>query len=263
MSKTAAAPDKAVKVKAKPNPPRLVKLGCAALVLSGICAVGASASLHWLKTWLFISGKKHNPKPGKKNHQTIAELHDQVSKTATSQIVASIVVLIALTLVAVAAYRGRYWARWGTIGLWILATFTGTIAGVGSVLLIAQSEPNAFKIPAFFAGAFLMIAVLCVSLRPSTQYFARNKPVRAAGAPQRRGMFAPRDPAQARPAGGRFGAARSAPARSEATTRPAAPASSKPDRSRSKQRANADAVARGAELARSRARASKSRRTVE
>ncbi|MDT4903631.1 MAG: hypothetical protein QOH52_1647 [Pseudonocardiales bacterium] len=248
----------------RPSPPRNVVLASVALVVAGISALGAAFSLYGLKDWLHKTAITANNKlkATDKNHKTDSQLLHQVNSTITGQVVATIVLFVALSFIAFAVYRGRYWARWTVLGLWVLSTFTGTLAGFASVVSIGTSEPIAFKVPAFLAGVFFIAAVVLTSLKPSIAYFNLSRPERPAGAPVRRGLFAPREAAPARPgAAGRRGSAVRA-----ATTRPAGKAdadagSGQPDRSRSKQRANAEAVAKGAELARTRAKASKSRRT--
>lgn len=240
----------------KPSPPRFVLLAAGALVLSGLAAVGAALSLFGLKDWLFDSITKANKDAKPKDKKSVPELHDQVDLTVKSQLIATAVVLVALIVVALAVYKGRYWARWGVLGLWVLATFTGTLAGLVSVASIASDQPLGFKLPAFVSGVLFVAAVVLTNLRPSTEYFNHNRPVRpnrAGGGAPRRGLFAPREAAPA----GRGGAARGSAGAVSAQEKP----SGAPDRSRSKQRANADAVAKGAELARTRAKASKSRRT--
>jgi hypothetical protein len=237
-----------------------VVLAAAALVLAGVAALGAALSLYGLKDWLFTTAVKANDKLKTKDQKTITELHNQVNSTITGQVVATVVLALALSFIAFAVYRGRYWARWTVLGLWVLSTFTGTLAGFASVVSIATSEPIAFKVPAFIAGVSFIAAVVLTSLKPSIAYFNLSRPERPAGAPARRGLFAPRGAAPARPgAAGRAGSR-------QAATRPAGRAAAEPaegsaDRSRSKQRANAEAVAKGAELARNRAKASKSRRS--
>lgn len=238
--------------KAKPSPPRQVLLLVGALLLAGVAAVAAGATLFGLKDWLFESAQKTNKKS--KSPVSLAELHSQVNKTPMSQLVVCLVLLVALLLVAAAAYRGRYFARWVVIGVWILGSLTPTPVGFTSVLAIGSSAPVSYKATAFLAGIAMIAAVVLVNLRPSVEYFNANRPPRPAGAPQRRGLFAPRPPMPPRDSSSSNGATRTA------TTRPAnAPAN---DRSKSKQRASADAVAKGAEAARARAKAaSKSRRT--
>ncbi len=297
----------------KPAPPRLVIYAVAALVLSGIAAVLASATLFTgsVKVWVRdgardtlsnqmrdkvddikkagpdtgdratqlddlrkqITGFKNTPsdqltpvanqikakidelEPGAsskgkdlfkdldKQATSVRDINDQIGTQQKGALISSIVVFIALGVAAAAAYRGRYWVRWATLGLWVLATFTGTLAGLGSVMSVGADIPGLFKVPAFLSGAALVVAVVLTNLRPSVEYFNSSRPDRGAR-PQRRGLFAPPQ----RPA--------ATPADDEDTR----PARSSNDRARTKQRSS-EAVAKGAELARSRAKASKSRRS--
>lgn len=248
---------------AKPPPPRQVVLAAVALVLAGVAGLGAALSLYGLKGWLFSTAQKVNRKATGKNHRTVAELHHQVSTTITGQLVATLVVAAALAFMAFAVYRGRHWSRWGVLGLWVLSTFTATLVGFSYLVTIASSEPLAFKVPTFLGALLFVTAVVLTNLKPSAAYFNLSRPVRVPGAPGRRGLFAPRDPAQAGRAGasgGRAGA-RAGDARSRPPARASAAGADGLERSRAKQRAHAEAVAKGAELARTRAKASKSRRT--
>lgn len=188
-----------------------------------------------------------------------AEITKQVNRTPTTQLIASLVVLAALGFISYSTWRGRYWVRWGVLIIWVLCTFTGTLAGLNSILMIFGNIPAAFKLPAGLAGISLAAAVVLAMLRPSVEYFALSRPAPAPGAPARRGLFAPRTP---------VGGAGTRPSRTTAN-RPARPASAggtdeRADaRQRAKKRAdaNAESVRIGAEMARSRAKASKSRRT--
>lgn len=189
---------------------------------------------------------------------TAKQIQDQANRTPTSQLIASIVLMIALTFIAVGAWRGRYWARWGVLIVWVLCTFTGTLAGLNSIIMLGGSVPNAFKIPAGLSGLLAIAAVALAMMRPSVAYFALNKPVPVPGAPQRRGLFGPRPVPAGNP---RAGGARTAATTRPARTAPAADEAKAGDRSRAKKRTSADSVRIGAELARSRAKAaSKSRR---
>lgn len=239
---------------AKPQPPRHVLLACGALVLAGIAGLIAALTLLGDKgkgDWLYKSAVTSNNKLKPKDRKTSAQLLHDVASTVNSLIVMSVVVVVVLGLLAGAVYRGRYWSRWAVTGVYLLASFTGTLIGIGSLLEIGASAPPAsFKLPAFIAGVAAIAGVILCWMRPSMDYFALNRPAPAAGAPAgrpRRGLFAPR------------------PATSPAPARPVQrkqEAATKPDRSRSKQRVNNAAVAKGAELARTRAKAaSKSRRT--
>ena len=229
-----------------------------ALAVSGVAAVAAAIALYGQSDWLFREFTKNNPKPGKKNHLTVAELHDKVPQAQRTALIGALIVVLAVAILGYTTYRGRYWARWGVLGFWVLATFSGTVIGINSILTVAANIPAAYKIPSFIAGVAFAVAVVLVNLKESTEYFALSRPVRPAGAPQRRGLFGgPRMAPQPRGA-----AAGSAGRGATASTRPA---STEPDADRrTKKRATVAAqsasVTKGAELARSRAKASKSRR---
>lgn len=264
------------KPSAKPSPPRFVQLAAGALVLSGLGAVGASASLYGgsgqitapgrpkgdlhadgsgVKGWIVRNLVKDNNKKSAKDHKTAHDLLDQVTQQQKGALISSIVLLAALGFAAFAAWRGRYYSRWVIIGLWVLASFTGTLAGFTFVLNIGSDAPVIFKFPAFIAALSLIVAVVLTNLRPSTEYFNLSRPEPRPGQPVRRGLFAPRPPRAAAGAAAR----KPATVRRDAATRPVRGGAA--TAARSKQRTSADAVAKGAELARSRAKASKSRRT--
>ena len=105
----------------------------------------------------------------------------------------------------------------------------------------------------------MIVAVVLVNFRVSTEYFALTKPARSTDLPHAPWPVRAAHAAAGRPgaAGGRPGAAKSVLSSSAATRGEAYV-----ERQRSKKRAaaNQESVARGAELARSRAKASKSRR---
>jgi hypothetical protein len=240
-----------------PDRPRPVLLAIGALMLSGLCAVIAAASLFKLRGWLDYTLKHPTKKP--KKPLTPKQIHDQVSSIPGSQLVASIVVLLAVSLVAWSIWKGRYWARWAVLAIWVLSSFTGTLAGLNSLFAVTASIPNAFKLGAAGSAAFMLAAVVLVMLPTSGRYFALGKPASARGAAPRRGLFAPRPSPASAPA--RERSAGRAPATTRAA-RVAADEAAAADRSRTKKRTSAASVAKGADLARTRAKAaSKSRRT--
>jgi hypothetical protein len=272
--------------------PRQVQGAVAALGASALAALIAAISLFGQRAWLTSEQKKANHKTlvsamndardkakhaGKSaadiqaaidkarldTNKKFPSLHHQVSQQQSGALIGTIIVVVAIAVLAFSVYRGRYWSRWGVVAFWLLASFTGTVVGVGTVLSVGSSVPAAFKVPAFLAGAFLVVAVVLVNFRVSTEYFALTKPVRSTDMPQRRGLFAPRTP----PEGGRAGRAAAAAARTNAakgvlTSSAASRGEAYVERQRSKKRASAnqESIARGADLARSRAKASKSRR---
>lgn len=245
--------------------PRLVLYAAAALVLSGLFSVAAALALfggatdqgdpqtHKGAGWYYQASKKANDKlvgtggKHKKGYIDPTKLHDHIATVPKTLLITSLVVLLALAVLAGGAYRGKYWARWTTLGLWIMATVTGTLAGISSLLLVTAPDiSSTFKIPAFLSALLFVIAVVLVNLRPSVEFFKLSRPARpgAVAGPARRGLFAPRDttPTTAPPTAAKTSLTKTAP-----------------DRARSK--ARAESSAKGAELARARAKASKSRRT--
>lgn len=264
--------------------PRVVLAAVIAMALSGLSAFVASIVLYGQRDWLTkeqlkanstavsravtsavasatsgsgdtanasasasASATKHWPV------STGSALHDQVSRQQSGALIGTIIVMVALAVLAGSVYRGKHWSRWAVIGFWFLASFTGTTVGIGTAMSVGSSAPVAFKVPAFLAGAALILAVVLVNLPASTAFFALSKPDRGAGAPARRGLFAPRTP-PARPPR----PASTKPLTSTAAARGEAYVQKK--RAKKRTTTNSEAVAKGAELARNRAKASKSRR---
>jgi hypothetical protein len=271
----AAAPDPQVPA------PRHVKLAAGAMVLAAVANIGAAAALLGEKAWLTDQQRKADAKTvrdavakAKKDHvsdiesvrakaqKALTPVGHAVSQAQTGALIQAAIVAVVLVFLAWGAYRGRHWTRWGVLGFWLLASLTGSVVGVSGVLQIGSSIPTTYKIAAALAGLLMIAAIVLVTLRPSLEYFAAHKPVQAPGAPARRGLFAPRTP----PGGGRTAAgdtgSATAKAKSALTSSAASRGEAYVERQRAKKRAtaNAESIARGAELARSRAKASKSRR---
>ena len=190
-----------------------------------------------------------------------SSLHHQVTQQQSGAVIGSLILVVAMSILTFGVYRGRHWSRWAVVAFWFLASFTGTFAGITYIFAIGGSLPGPFKAPLFVSATSLLVAVILVNLRPSTEYFALSRPARPAGAPQRRGLFAPRPPAGAGRTGGTGGGARAAVGKtlaSNAETR--GEAYVQKQRAKKRAAANAESIARGAELARNRAKASKSRK---
>ena len=189
-----------------------------------------------------------------------SRLDDQVHQQQSGSLIMSLVLVLATGFIAYGVFRGRHWARWGTVAFWAVASFTGTFAGLLYLIAIGSSSPGLFKALSFVSAAALLLAIVLCNLRPSVEYFALSRPTHSGA--QRRGLFAPRvPPDDARRAPG----ARSKPT-SALTTNAADRGEAYLEKRRSKKRsaaANAEAIHRGAELARSRAKASKSRRNMD
>jgi hypothetical protein len=253
MSKAPADADPAAAAR-----PRTVVAAVAAMGVSGLAAIVAAISLHWQGDWLTSEQQKADVKAHK--YHTTSDMKHLVSQQQSGALIGTIIVAVAISVLAFAVYRGRYWSRWGVIAFWFLASFTGTVAGFTTVLAIGSSAPAAFKVPAFLSGSLLIVAVVLVNMRTSTEFFALSKPTPVAGAPARRGLFAPRTPVDRSRPGTARGAASPAKAALKSSAATRGEAYVRKQRSKTRATANAESIARGAELARSRAKASKSRR---
>jgi hypothetical protein len=229
--------------------PNTITYAVIALAVTGASAILAALTLFGVKPWIEKSVRESDAKAKPPITRTSSEMHDHVSQIVVSQLVANIVLALALAFIAYGVWRGRPWSRWGVVGVWIIGTYTGTLAGIASIFAVGGDAPGAFKVTAFLAGLAMVAAVFLVNLRPSTQYFTAHKPAAAQGVaprPSLRELFAPRGP------------------RSTTTTAPAEKPAAKPagaPKAKAKTRSDEAAVAKGAELARNRAKASKSRRT--
>lgn len=275
--------------------PRSVVAATVALGISAVGALGAAIGLLGQGDWLHDEQLKAQNKAisqavssavasASSSHGDVASASASASQSATSayptaesklqdlvhhqqngSLLMTVVLVLAMAFLGYGVYRGRHWSRWAVVAFWFIASFiAGTFAGLLYLFALGSSTPVAFKLPAFIAAASLLAAVILVNLRSSTRFFALSRPVHAGGT-ERRGLFAPRTP----PGGGR-------PAGWGATARAGRPTSAlrssaadrgeayiQKQRAKKRSTANAEAIARGAELARSRAKASKSRRSSD
>lgn len=273
--------------------PRAVLAATIALGVSALAALGAATALYGQSGWLHDEQSKANSKAATSaiasatssaasaTHDVTSasasaasvnetkyptagsRLDDQVHQQQSGALVMSLVLMLATGFIAYGVFRGRHWARWGTVAFWAVASFTGTFSSLLYVLQIGSSAPVPFKVSSFIAAASLLTAVVLCNLRPSVEYFALSRPSHAR--PQRRGLFAPRVPVDdsRRAPGSRTSGSKPT---SALTTSAAERGEAYVDKQRSKKRsaaANAEAIHRGAELARNRAKASKSRRNVD
>jgi hypothetical protein len=291
VSMSKAAPSKAASPGADPAAgarPRTVVAATVALGVSAIAALGAATALYGETDWLHreqgeanssaaSSAVSHAVASASSTHANTASaaasassvnatkypttgsrLDDQVSQQQTGGLIMSLVLVLATAIIAFGVYRGRHWSRWGVLAFWAIASFTGTFAGLTYLLSIGSDLPGTFKVAVFVSSVAMIAAVVLCQLRPSVEFFALSRPTHSGGGGQRRGLFTPRPPVD------RGSAARTKP-RSALTASAADRGEAYVQKQRAKKRsaANSEAVARGAELARQRAKASKSRRTPE
>ena len=197
---------------------------------------------------------------------------DSINTAIRGAYISSLFTLVILGLLAWGTFRGRHWSRWAVTGIYVLSLFTPLGVGPLNLLgaILGNGEPVAIRGPVLIAGLGMLAAVVLVNLRASVEFFALTKPAPRPGQPQRRGLFsrpaAPASGNQPRRTAGRVSMSKDAPAtknvdKSVDKSVDANGDKAAAERARTKKRTNADSVARGAELARNRAKASKSRRT--
>jgi hypothetical protein len=275
---------------AKPARPRTVTAAAVALGGSAVAALGAATALYGQTKWLTTEQAKANSTAASSaianasksaasasadvpsavsSASSVAQtkyptegskLSDQVHQQQSGGLIMTLVLVLATSFVAYGVWRGRHWSRWGVLAFWAVASFTGTFAGFPYLLTVGGSLPISFRLLAFASAAAMLAAVVLCQLRPSVEHFALSRPTHQAGA--RRGLFAPRTPPRSPVGGVAPGAPRK---RSPLTSSAADRGEQYVQKQRAKKRSatNAEAVAKGAELARSRAKASKSRRTTD
>lgn len=245
--------------------PREVTAAFAALVVSALATLLAAVSLFGLNSWLRYQLAKSYHTAHKGKTISASDLASEVHNAKVGGAQQAVIAVLAVSFVAYGVWRGRSWSRWGTFGVWALGSFSGMVFGVFSLLSIGATAPLAYKGAAFVAALAMLAAVLLSNMRRATAHFAANRPVRD-GAPLRRGLFGPRPspPLRRTPGGAGATGAGGASVATAASDEAVGAGTTAPGRSRSKQRAETAAVARGAELARTRAKAaSKSRRRAD
>jgi hypothetical protein len=222
-----------------------------------------------LTRWLIDSNNKATGK-NKKTPYTAADIAHDLSQLRNGILIQGVVVCLALAILAVSLRRARGagGARWALLIIIVLTS------GPLAVVPIA-GFPAVPQIAGVLMGVASIASIILVLVPQSTRYFRATKAAtRPEGAPVRPGLgalFGGRGAAGGAGAGrgSLFGprpAAKSAAA-SRGSSAPASGTSSADDdnlarpKAKAKVRAETDSIAKGAELARTRAKASKSRRT--
>jgi hypothetical protein len=140
----------------------------------------------------------------------------------------------------------------------VFGAFVGFVGSPIAITAAFSGGPAVSRIVTTLAAAAAVAGLVLVFLPESRRYFDQvsPRPKAGEGRPGLGSLFRPRPPVQRKPPPA-SGLRSSAASRAQAKVANAAGSSG----SRSKARAHEAAIARGAELARSRAKASKSRRT--
>ena len=211
-----------------------------ALWVRGLGLLGHQSALLKYAVHLNATAKKPD-----KNFDAANYVHGlRLSAFVTAAI---LTVIVGLLVWAMRRTRSASVSRWGVLIFLVLLGIPYSIIPAWGLPLVAQAAGVA-------SGVASILMIVLVFLPPSTKYFRECRD--AMTPPELRGqprpglgsLFKPRPPA-----GGAAGANATRPA----GTRPAKPAASK---AKAKVRSDADAIAKGAELARTRAKTSKTRR---
>jgi hypothetical protein len=233
------------------KPPRTIDYACAALVVMCVAGLGRALLLYGNTSTLLAYVTKQNAKA--KHPDKTFDAVKAVHQFRESTLLSAVVVGIALLLLAWALRRPRSASpsRWAML---VVFFFTG----LPFYIIPTSGLPGAAAAAGVVIGIAAVAAIALIFVAPSSaKYFKQCR--EATMPPERRGqerpglgsLFKPRPPRTAPPP-----ASTSAP-KPEPAQRPATP------KAKAKVRADSDAVAKGADLARSRAKASKSRRTAD
>jgi hypothetical protein len=228
------------------------------MIARGLLLLGSSATL---QKYLVNANNKAGSKK-KTPYGPVQIAHDLHALRQTTLLTA-VVVAVALVLLAFAFGKARTasGSRWAMLVVLLFTSMPFYIVPISK-----------FPAPANVAGVIVGIAsiaaVILVFFLPASQKYFRDCR-EAATPPELRGqprpsLFGPRRPRPepAAAGNGRPTGRATEPARTRSAAPESKPASGAP-KARAKVRADAEAVARGAELARARAKASKSRRTAD
>jgi hypothetical protein len=241
------------------GPPRSIVIAfyaiCAQIGLSVLYAV-----LSWpLGTQLHKAIVDNNKKA--KPPKTLCEVSRvkgclDVSKTVhTLQIETSVITAVVALVVVLMLQRIRRGTRSGRSAYIVVSVVGGFVGFAGSpfsLLVVASGGPTALRVDSAAAAAASILAIVVLFRPDSKQFFDLMSPrVGATGAAPRPGLgslFRPRPPVERKP-------------QPTAGARPTTASPAERRLAKAKTRNDAEAVARGAALARGRAKASKSRRT--
>jgi hypothetical protein len=241
----------------RPVPPRTINLAIAAVCVQVVFMVVHIASMFAYTDQLSRLLRDSNAKLKKPhNPYGAAEIANDLHRIRVNGLWQGIIVAAALLLLAFSLRRVNTASvtRWALI---VVMVMTGGPLAVNPV----RGLPVVPQIASVLAGVASIVAIVCLFLPESRKYFKAVAAARMAATGRqpraaRGSLFAPRPSVQRKPPLA-SGLRSSAASRGQAKVSNSGATSG----SRSKALAHEAAVARGAELARSRAKASKSRRT--
>jgi hypothetical protein len=233
------------------KPPRTIDYATAALVVMVVASVARALLLLGNTSTLTAYAIAQNAKKPVKGFDAVQAVH----QFRSGALITAVVIGLALLLLAWALRRTRSASasRWAML---IVFLFTG----LPFYVIPTSGLPTGSQIAGVVIGVAAIAGILLVFVPPpSVGYF---KACREANIPEEmRGQPRPGLGSLFGPKRQRGAAAASRPSPAARTAAPDRPATA--PKSKAKVRSDTDAIAKGAELARSRAKASKSRRTTD
>jgi hypothetical protein len=212
----------------------------ATLVAAAFSVLGP-ASYFTARTWIEDQQRATITKNTAKHsaeqvQQDLANVANNVSKALPVQLIFGVIGAALLVFIALKVREGKYWTRWGLVGVWVLVTLTGySSIGLGGLIVVGSSAPTQVKVASFLGAAAFLVALVAVNLPSSVLYLNANRPERSGSTPGGAGglgglgtLFRPRPasspaPQPTQPAPSRARAPKPAPPvqRTKAKTRPA------------------------------------------
>lgn len=230
-----------------------VQLGLALVYVVMFSVIGKTLQHEVITSNAKASAKNHKVLCTDQNIKGCLDVPKVVHSAQVSTAIGTTIVIIALAMLALRIRQGSRLSRNFYIGISILIGLLGFPGSPIGLVELASGGPAALRTVSAIAGAASITAIVLL-LRPEAKSFfdaISPRPAAAADRPSLGSLLGPRPPVSRTPAGSK-----------PATTKPANDSAPKDVRSpKSKSRNDADAIARGAELARNRAKAAKSRRT--
>jgi hypothetical protein len=237
-----------------PAPPRSMQLALGAIIVQLVLAA-VYAILSWpLANQLHDAVIKSNAKQKKPKVLCGAtrpggclDVDKTVHAIQRSTLIITVVIGLLIIFLMPRLRKGVRSSRTFYVAVTIISAMLGFSASPLSLVAVFSGGPVAPRVIAVLGAIASVIAIVALFVRESQRYFAQRSPNPLGPRPGLGSLFRPRPQA---PRPDRVPGMRSNPNRGE--NRPAA---------RAKSRNDAEAIARGAALARSRAKANKSRRT--
>lgn len=236
-----------------------VQLGLALVYVLMFSAIGKTLQHEVITSNAKASAKNHKVLCSDQQVKGCLDVPKVVHSAQVSTAIGTIIVVIAIGMLALRIRQGSRLSRNFYIGISILIGLLGFPGSPIGLVELASGGPGPLRAVSAVAGAASITAIVLL-LRPEAKAFFDSVSPRPAGVaadrPTLGSLLRPRPPVNRAPA----------PSGSSkpATTKPAndsSPAQKDGRSAKSKSRNDAESVARGAELARNRAKAAKSRRT--